>query len=106
MNNKEVTKGKFTIEYISEIEGGKEIELENNSINNKEVKIEDQFLNNKGTWMIDFRNEKEYQEQMNKVRQTIRETTTNRDFDVLDDYLYLLKRNYTNFIIELERNEI
>ena len=66
--------------------------------------IEDKFLNERG-WIIDFSKEEEYQEQMNKVRQTVRETTTDRDFDILLDYFQLLRRSYTNWLMEKERSE-
>jgi len=67
--------------------------------------IEDQFLNEQGKWMTDFNTEEEYQKQISQVRQTIRETITNRDFDILDDYFQLIRRSYTNWLMEKERAE-
>jgi len=67
--------------------------------------IEDQFLNNEGKWITDFNTEEEYQDQMNMVRQTIRNTTTDRDFDIIIDYFQLLRRSYTNMLMEKERAE-
>jgi len=69
------------------------------------MNIEDQFINEKGSWITDFSTEEEYQEQINKVRKTIRETTTNRDFDILIDYFQLIRRSYTNWLMEKERVE-
>jgi len=69
------------------------------------MNIEDQFIDENGKWMTDFNTEDEYQMQMNKVRQTVRGTTTNREFDVLLDYFQLLRRSYTNWLMEKERVE-
>jgi len=66
---------------------------------------EDQFLNKQGKWIIDFNTEEEYQKRISQVRQTIRETTTDRDFDILIDYFQLIRRSYTNWLMEKERTE-
>jgi hypothetical protein len=67
--------------------------------------IVDQFLNDRGKWMIDFNTEDEYQKQINRVRQSIRETIKDNDFDVLVDYFQLLRRSYVNMLMEKERAE-
>ena len=65
--------------------------------------IEDQFLNKEGLWITKFKTENEYEKQLSKVRKTIRETTTDRDFDILIGYHQLLKRSYSNMLLENER---
>jgi len=65
--------------------------------------IEDQFLNEEGVWISKFQTEEDYENQLRKVRNTIRETTTDRDFDILTGYYNLLKRSYSNMIIDKER---
>lgn len=66
--------------------------------------IEDQFINKSG-WILNFETENDYKEQMDKVRQVMRETTTDRDFDILVDYFQLLRRSYVNMLMEKERAE-
>jgi len=65
--------------------------------------IEDQFLNEEGVWITKFQTGREYEEQLMRVRQIIRETTTDRDFDILIGYYQSLKRFRANMIIEKER---
>ena len=65
--------------------------------------IEDQFLNEEGVWISKFQTEEDYENQLRKIRNTIRETTTDRDLKILTGYYNLLKRSYSNMIIDKER---
>ena len=69
------------------------------------MKIEDQFLDDNGIWISEFNTEEEYVKQVNRVSRTMKETTTDRDFEILFGYLQLLKRSYTNMIMTKEREE-
>jgi len=65
--------------------------------------IEDQFLNEEGVWVTKFQTEEDYEVQLRKVRNIIRETISDRDFDILVGYYNLLKRSCSNMIIGRER---
>jgi len=69
------------------------------------MKIEDQFLDDNGIWISEFNTEEEYVKQVNRVSRTMKETTTDRDFEILFGYLQLLRRSYTNMLMTKEREE-
>ncbi len=68
-------------------------------------KIDEQFLGNDGKYILDFKTVKEIREQMSKVRDAIRHTKTDRDFDRLNMYFQTLKNAEANILMEEERNK-